>query len=368
MRYLLTIWLTVLSTVVFAQGEDREVALPLVTLVQPPDVPRLKTTPLASDRVEEIEQLIDDLSGVVERDMSLNSSFQGTKFVPVGEFGVFGDWTGKPVEVSDPIRKLVEIGPEALPYLLAALDDDAPTDIVIHAVETRGAIAGGMAFDEVLHGNPANPTERFTLHLNRFPYSASIRPEDQSRVAPDIESYRIKVGDVCFIIIGNIVGRQYECLSSPHVKSFGVLVCSPVHRRAIRKRVRDIWCTKHPRQKVLESLVLDFSTRGVLQTATLDYWDIGSDFQIESTKRLLYYYPDIAVPLIVQRIKNLQTSEDYVADCVRNGLRSDDFVDAIAWSDNGDIKAALADLARTAKEDNLQRAIERAGLKVPERE
>jgi hypothetical protein len=364
MRCLLAICLALLPTVIFAQDDDREVALPIVTLVQPPDVPKLEATQLTEDRIQEIERLIDDLSGTIKRDLSLNSLFYGSKFVPVGEFGAFGDWTGERVEVSEPIRKLVEMGPEAMPYLLASLDDDTPTGIVIQAVESRGAVAGGMAFDETLHGNPANPTERFTLNLNRFPYSASIRPKEDFAVSPEMESYRIKIGDVCLTIIGQIVGRNYDCLSSPHVKSSGILVCSPVHRTAIRKRLRNIWDSKHPRQKLLESLVLDFSTRGMLQGNSLDYWDIGNDFQIESTKRLLYYYPDIAVPLIVKRIQNLQASEDLFDDCVRNGLRADNFVDAIAWSKNEEIKSALSDLARKAKENDLLRALQRAGVKT----
>ena len=367
MRWLLTICFAFLSTAGFAQDADREVALPFVTLVQPPDVPKLQATPLAAERVDKIEQLIHELSGIVKRDLSLNSSSCGSTFVPVGQFGTFGNWTARRVEVSDPIRKLVEIGPEALPHLLASLDDDTPTEIVIQAVETRGAIAGGMAFDEILHGNPANPTERFTLNLNRFPYSASVRPKDEAAVSPEMESYRIKIGDVCLIIIGQIVGRKYDCLSSPDVKSSGILVCSPVHRTTIRKRLRTIWESKHPRQKLLESLLLDFSTRGLLQMDSLDYWDIGNDFQIESTKRLLYYYPDIAVPLIVRRIKDLQTSDDFFDDCVRNGLRSDDFVDAIAWSNNEKIKSALSALARKAKDNGLLRALQRAGVKIPER-
>lgn len=366
MRCLLAIWLALASTVTFAQDDDREVVLPFVTLVQPPDVPKLEATPLTAERVDEIEQLIDDLSGVGKRDLSLNSSFLGSKFVPVGEFGTFGDWTGKRVEVSEPIRKLVEIGPEALPYLLASLGDDTPTGIVIQAVETRGAIAGGMAFDEILHGNPANPTERFTLKLNRFPYSTSIRAKDDFVVASEMESYRIKIGDVCLVIIGHIVGREYDCLSNPHVKSLGVLVCSPVYRIAVRRRVRRIWDSEHPRQKVLESLVLDFSTRGLLQMDSLDYWDIGNDFQIESTKRLLYYYPDIAVPLIVERIKNLQTSDDFFDDCDRNGLRSDNFVDAIAWTKDERIESALSTLAGNAKESDLLRALKRAGVRNPD--
>ena len=367
MRCLLTICLTLFSTGVCAQDVDREVALPFVTIIQPPVVPKLESTQLAENRVDEIERLICRLSETVDRDV-LGGSFSCT-FVPLSGSGASGDRSGKRVEASDPMRRLVAIGPEALPYLLSSLDDDTPTTMVIQAVASRGAIAGGMAFDEMLHGNPVNPTERFVLHLNRRPYSASIRPRDNFSVAPEMESYRVKVGDICLIVIGQIVGRHYVCLRSPHAKSSGILVCSPVHRKTMRRRIRRIWASSHPRQKVLESLVLDFSTRGVLQGDSLGpHWDIGNNFQAASATRLLYYYPDIAVPLLVKRITTLQASDDYFVDCVRNGLRLDSFVDAIAWSKNREIKSALSDLARRAKEDNLRRALRRAGVKgsVPE--
>lgn len=239
---------------------------------------------------------------------------------------------------------------------------------MIQAVESRGQIVGGMAFDGILHGNPANPTERYVLNLNRSPYSASIRPNDDFSVSPEMESYRIKVGDVCLVVIGQIVGRRYECLTSPHVKSSEILVCSPVHRKNLRAQVHDLWQSKHPRQKLLESLVLDFSTRGVLQGNSLDYWDIGSDFQVKSVMRLLYYFPDVAVPLIVNRLNSLQATDDFFEDCVRNGVRSNNFVDAIAWSMHEEIKSALADLAGRAKEVDLRRALQRAGVLAAEQD
>lgn len=361
MRCLLTIYLALLNTPAFAQDNDREVPLPFVTLVPPPEVPKLAVTPIAKEQLTKIEQLIGDFSGIAKDDLFLNCPYRGPKFVPVGEYSEFGHWTGKRVEVSNPIRNLVEIGPEALPYLLASLDDDTPTGIVIQTAQRAPAIAGGMAFDEILHGNPVNPTERFILSLNRTPYSASIHEKDRFDVSPEVESYRVKIGDVCFVMIGQIVGREYVCLASPHVKSSGILIMSPVHRKSVRERVREIWASKHPRQKLLESLVLDFSTRD-LHANSPDFWDLGNEFQIASAKRLLYYYPDIAVPLVVDRIKGLHVSGNYSDDCDRNGLRLDYFVDAIAWSDNVEIRAALAGLARRTKEPRLLRALERAGV------
>ena len=93
---------------------------------------------------------------------------------------------------------------------------------------------------------------------------------------------------------------------------------------------------------------------------------MGNDFQIESTKRLLYYYPDVAVPLLVERIGKLQTSDDFMADCVHNGLRSDNFIDSIAWSKNQKLKIALTELAKNAKEKDLTESLRRAGIEIPD--
>jgi hypothetical protein len=73
MRCLLAIWLGLLATVAIAEEPDREVALPFVTLIQPPHVPKLERMPLSEERVEEIEGLMFELTKCVKSDLSLNS-------------------------------------------------------------------------------------------------------------------------------------------------------------------------------------------------------------------------------------------------------------------------------------------------------
>ena len=357
--------ISLLAIPVCAQDEEPEVALPFVSLVQPPEAPKLELSPLAEERIQEIQKLIRELTKATRKDIQINSGYD-SDFVPTGKFSAFGEWTGEPVEgISDPVRQLIEIGPDALPYLLNALNNNSRTEIVIECVENRGAISGGMAFDVWTHGNPVNPTENRILRLSRSGYSPSIRPKNEFSLPEDLESYRVKVGDVAYVIIGQIVGRNYICLGSPHVKSVGVIVVSPVCSKKLCKQIQKIWKTENPKQKLLESLLLDFSTRGILQWDSLDFWNIGNDFQIESTKRLLYYYPDVAVPLLVERIEKLQASDDSTADRVHNGLRSDDFVDSVAWSKNETIKTALAKLAKNAKDYDLIQSLHRAGVEKP---
>ena len=134
----------------------------------------------------------------------------------------------------------------------------------------------------------------------------------------------------------------------------------------MRNRIQRIWETEDPRQKVLESLLLDFSTRGLLQRDSLDYWRIGNDFQIESVKRLLYYYPEVATPLIAQRLEGLRVSGDYFEDCVFNGVRTDDFIDAVAWTEHEAIRTELLRIAADVTHESIIGALQRAKVEIAE--
>ena len=352
-----------------SQDFEREIPLPLVTLVQPPNSPSMRNVTLAEKQVAEIEKLIGELANIEKNDIYLNRTLWGSVFVPIGKFNTFGDWTNESVNASDAVKKLIQFGPTAIPFLLEGLDDATPTQIVINSVKTEGAIAGGMAFDEVLHGNPANPNEHHILRLHRLPWTSSTQIGNSLAVEPEIESYRIKIGDVCFVILGQIVGRKYEIASSTHVKSLGILICSPVHKKRMRVRLRNIWKTSNPKQKLLESLLLDFSTRGMVQPDSLDNWTIGNNFQIEASKRLLFYFPEVAVPILVDRLDQLRTTGEYVEDSIANGLSAYKFVHALAWSKDKTLRTAFERLKRRAKHKALLEALEMASrikLKEPD--
>ena len=336
--------------------EDVEVPLPCVILLQPAPAPTLDTAPLSEERSIEIEELIDQLRGIVKTDLSWRwtGPFDDAAFLPVDEERIRRVSRG---DISEPIRRLIEIGPDALPQLLAGLEDDRQTEVVQQASATPYGRRSGMAFDEILHGNPVNPTESRVLALGRFPYTDSVRPDPGFLVANELEAYRVSVGDVCFEVIGQIVGRDFQCLFRDHVKTADVLVCSPVHRVAMRDRVRQIWASGNPRQKVLESLILDFYTRENPLA-----WDCtsGDRFQIEAAKRLLYYYPDHAVPMIVDRIRSLRGTNETLEDYAHNGVAPDRFVAAVGWSDRSGIREALVELLARTEYEELRRAIQKS--------
>ncbi len=101
MRYILSIVIALMSASFgHAQEPEREVPLPYVTLVQPPEVAKLEPTPLSDERIDEIRGLIFQLSGVERSDLDELTwrgyiGFAKTTFVPVGRFGTFGGWTGR---------------------------------------------------------------------------------------------------------------------------------------------------------------------------------------------------------------------------------------------------------------------------------
>lgn len=345
-----------------APAEEREIPLPPVTLVQPPDLPKLKPVPLSEERQAEIHELIRELAKVKEATHApLHWQFSGTLFVPVGKFGPF--YTREPAkDVLPAVRRLIEIGPDAVPQLLEALEDATETEYVQPAFKTQLAIPGGMTFDPGLQGNPLNPTEQDVLRLgSRFATPRAIPP---LRLTPnDLESYRVRVGDVCFAILGQIVSRQYVCLALAGIKDAGCRITSPVQSKKTRGQLRQIWKTKNPRQRVFESLLVDYSMRGIEGDDYREGFSIAAGFQMQAAMRLLYYYPEESADLIAKRIEGLNVSGDFSEAEDQDAIRADAFIEAVSWSKSAKIQAALAAISKKAKRTEVIEALERAGIR-----
>ena len=340
-----------------AEDTYHQFPLPLVTLVQPPRLPPISPRPLSEDQQYEIEGLIADLSELDARDGLINF-VDRTVFVPVGGYETFL----RNSQVFWPIRRLIEIGPDALPFLLRAIDDSTATKIVIQSVPRHGAIFGGIEFNDILDGNPANLQERLLLNLYR---ERRIFSDDTKEfVAHAVEQYRVKVGDICFEIIGQIVGRRYYCLNG--FSNDGVFISSSVHSERIGRIVRQLWTSDDPRQKVFDSLLIDFSTRPLQDwdEKSLDSFDAGNQAQCEAAMRLLFYYLDEAENVVARRAADLRVSDDYVKDTVVNGVRADDFIRAIGWSKSLKVRDALSDVGHRATCELVVDALRGFGVPV----
>jgi hypothetical protein len=217
-----------------------------------------------------------------------------------------------------------------------------------------------------LDGNPLNPLEKRVLSK---PWT---RDDDEDE--EPLETYTVKVGDVCFVAIGQIVGRPYRAVQ--YVPSGTIGITSPVKDRQLRERVRAIWASKDPARKLLDSLLTDYATEGKYNGKSLDGWDDGSDYQTKAAMRLLYYFPEETVPLIAARLRsfdvrdpdnpgekaNEEERDAYLTRWekreVRNGVRTKEFIKAVSWCRAPAIQQALADLAKRTDDPDIKAALE----------
>ena len=360
-KFLTSIGLTIVVLIVgslntlqvAAQIETREVPLPLVTMVQPPRIEH-PIPSVSMQRQEEAEILLGRLLTESKlSDLDVTTYYRIQSFAPVGTF-VGGKFLGQHLDYpklkySPAFVRLVELGPDALPLLLEKLDDPTPTNLVITPDEFDGG--GDIIFTARLHGNPVNPLEQ--LHLGLINHEFKIYQEN---IYPDLDSYVVKLGDICLVIVGQIVGRQYTVVRGAPDKE----VNSPVENPQIAEKVRAIWSTENPHQRLLESLLLDFSTRGVLRRQdSLDKWGVGQRFQLGATKRMLFYFPDVGSKVIIQRADEFQHFDDFFEQSVVNGVRIHDFIEAISWKKSNEIEELLERLNKIAKCENVIDALAR---------
>jgi hypothetical protein len=132
--------------------------------------------------------------------------------------------------------------------------------------------------------------------------------------------------------------------------------------------VRAEWLGKVATEHLREILLKDYQTKPIFNGKTLDGRYEGSNLQIEAAMRLVYYYPKQGIPLLVARLRALD-----VADCgkeldawmlreVRNGVRTDQFIQALAWCEHPDVRAALTTMARRATDREIAKVLRSAGV------
>jgi hypothetical protein len=260
--------------------------LPALTLVSGEPVNK-KTT-------EYLKSLIDSLGNIDNPDYGLSTTMSGASFSPVAGHSRGGAFllTDHALKPAPAIKQLVERGPEALPHLLAALDDQRPTKLKL---EHKGGF-GAMWFANELGGNPVNPLERRILNNSK---------RDQGILEKHIDSYTVKIGDVCLVAIGQIVGRGYQAVR--YQPTACIVINSPTEDQELRKQVRAIWESKDPRQRLFESLLTDYATvADYVDGESFDIWGMAGDLQCEAAMRLLYYFPKESAPLIAKRLRDLR--------------------------------------------------------------
>jgi HEAT repeat protein len=314
-------------------------------------VPSLKPGPrakLSNDRRNELKGLIAKFAEIKDPSFGLSSSVTGRAFAPLPDLEEFqmGLLSGERAKTADDFRKLVEAGPDVLPLLLESLDDPTPTKLKV----PRGQFVMQW-FGSELESNPLNPIEKRVL----------AKPIEQEQGENDLWSVsQTKVGDVCFVAIGQIVGRSYRAI---RYQPTGIVVFnSPVANKALCDRVRAIWSSDDPAAMLMNSLLIDYATEGKFNGNSLDGWDDGSERQLQAIVRLLYYFPNETTPLIAARLRSLDVRRDDSNDGgmkreVRNGIRTDELIKAVRWSKAPEIQAALADILKRTNDPDLKECL-----------
>jgi hypothetical protein len=308
-----------------------------------PDLKLAARPPADAPTAKKVKGLIADLVKLDQPDFGLSPTLSGEAFAPLPGQSRANTMilTDHRLQRSGTLAALVGLGPDALPALLDALDDQTPTKIVL---KHEGGF-GGMWHAAELDLNPANPAEAAV-------YRARVaKPRDEEKT---VTEYTVKVGDVCFVAVGQIVGRSYSAVR--YQPTACVVINSTATDPKLCAEVRAIWRSKDVAAKLFDSLLADYATEGVFNGRSLDGWGVGSMFQCGAALRLLYYFPKEAAPLLAARLDKLDVGPDkgldgYMTRCVANGERADEFVTALAWTQDATVRAALVGVFKRADDE-----------------
>ncbi len=221
----------------------------------------------ALTRAEEpgIARLIDQLAEVSEAGIGFHPTAWANGFIAVDEEpgfqgGIIG--SQKPV-ASPPLRSLVQKGVAALPELIDHLSDRRETKL------TMGGFMG------MWHSDEYDPRRRAPLKY--LPGPKPSPKYDPSRERPVRENkYTLRVGDLCFVAIGQIVNRHLNAVR--YQPSVCLVINSPVETPSLAESVRKDW----------KGLTVEQHK----QSLTIDALAPAYDADPGALVRLLFYYPE----------------------------------------------------------------------------
>ena len=313
-----------------------------------PEIKLQRTITATAEEEARIKKHIANLASIDQPDFGLSGTMGGMAFAPVaGSESHTGGFllTDHQLKTSDDFRQLVTLGPRALPFLLEALDDKTPTKLS----KTHGGGFGGMFLCAEMGVNPTNAIEQKAI--------AAVPQREIGFGGRVLTDYRVKVGDVCFVIVGQIVGRSY--LAVRYQPTAIVVINSPVEETALAKAVRDIWSRTNAAQRLFDSLLFDYATEGVFNGDSLDGWDIGNSLQCGAALRMLYYFPQETAGLIADRLAGLDVRArerdvgNFIQREVANGVRAEEFIRAVAWCEEPHILRELSNIFKRTSDPRL---------------
>lgn len=204
-----------------------------------------------------VAQLIDDLVNIDAQAPGLHSTAWVRTFIADNSPAEFaGGVIGSVAPKNFPqMTELVRRGVSSLPLLIMHLDDNRPTKLAV----------GGDFF-------------MFAYFSDEYAPKALAPRKRRTRLEKKFEGkYTVKVGDVCFALIGQIVNR--ELLPIRYQPTAGLVVNSPIEAPVLIKEVRQDWGNIDASEHMASLLVDARSSK--------DLWEYGP-----ALRRLRFYYPD----------------------------------------------------------------------------
>jgi hypothetical protein len=213
------------------------------------------------------EELIDSLCDLDSIAVGLHPTAFSTGFLagdddPAFSGGVLGSQAPQP---NPAMKRLVQLGVDAIPALVAHISDKRPTRLKVGSQFPIMAKWFDEEYDPRSRVNSDNPEGDQGRGVN----GTVERSFD--------EDYVVKVGDVCYVLIGQIVNRNL--LAVRYQPSGCMVVNSPIESPILGERIARDWGTLTMRDHV-ESLTADLESSD-------SAWGGVSAFL-----RLRYYYPN----------------------------------------------------------------------------
>jgi hypothetical protein len=315
---------------------------PTVKLGKIPDVKLTPRPAVGQGRAKRVKESIADLAKLDGADVGLSATLGGHDFAPVpgqSHVGVLR-LTDYRLTPSQTFRGLVALGPGALPHLPDALDDKTPTKATI---KHDGGFGGMWYGGESWPINPANPAEAAVY---------KSRPGGRDR-GDGIKSHTVTVGDVCFVAVGQIVGRGYQV--ARYLPTACVVINSPTQDAKLCADVRSMWTSKGPVGKLFDSLLADYATEGPGEGDSLGRaWELANRCQCSAALRLLYYSPQESAALVAGRLDKLDLAatkdvEGSIRQYLADRVRADEFIKGVSWCKEPAVRAALTAIFKRAE-------------------
>jgi len=300
-------------------------------------IPKLPQLTQKKTDIEEIKKIITALKEIDSPDIGLSSTMGGFDFPPVAGMS---EWRVGIIMNHNLIRnraltRLVELGPTALPILIEHLTDKTPTKLVIkHEMEI-----GAMWYDQELPINPVSKQEVNALNKAGLPVEEDMNLKFmRQRKAERTNNHTIKIGEVCFAIVGMIANRSYQAVR--YQPTACIVLNSPIKNNKLTIALQNMWNMTDIRQALFKHLLIDLYTRRR-----------GKDFQCGAAMRLLYYFPEQAVPLIVERINGFKLENGEIGrnHYKLNGTHVIDYLEAVSWHTDHRLKEAIRTFIQPSK-------------------